>query len=88
MAVRAIDDYYDTFTADDFISQGSGVYTLTIPADYHGLQSGFRVSKIVKTNADGSQNPVLVDYVIAANGDLIITVNERFDGRFYLSNGG
>lgn len=88
MAVRSIDNYYDSFTADNFVSQGDGVYTLTVTADYHGMGAGYRVSKIVKTNSDGSQSPVVVDYTIAANGDFIITVNERFDGRFYLSSGG
>lgn len=88
MAARSIDDYYDAFETNDFIAQGDGVYTLTISANIHSLGTSYRVSKVVKIGSDGIQYPVIFDYVIAANGDLIITTNERFNGRYYLSAGG
>lgn len=88
MAARSIDDYYDAFDTGDFIAQGDGVYTLTISANVHGMGTGYRVSKVVKIGSDGVQYPVLFDYVIAANGDFVITTNERFNGRYYLSAGG
>ena len=44
MAARSISDYYNTFTENDFVSQGGGVYKLTVSADYHGLGSSYRVN--------------------------------------------
>lgn len=88
MALRAVTDYYNTFTTNNFISQGGGVYTLTVPATDHGLSNNYRVSKITRTDADNAQKPVLCDYTIAANGDFTITTNERFNGAYYLSVGG
>lgn len=88
MATRAMTDYYGTFTTNNFISQGGGVYTLTIPADYHGLDNNYRVSKITRTETNGEQKPVLCDYTIASNGDFTITTNEKFNGCYYLSVGG
>lgn len=88
MAVNALTDYYGTFTTNNFISQGGGVYTLTIPADNHGLDTNYRVSKITRTDTDGAQKPVVCDYAIKENGDFVIITNEKFNGCYYLSVGG
>lgn len=88
MAVRSTTDYYNTFTTNNFISQGGGVYTLTVYATDHGLSNNYRVSKITRTDENNAQKPVLCDYTIASNGDFIITTNERFNGAYYLSVGG
>lgn len=88
MAVRSTTDYFGTFTMNNFISQGGGVYTFTVLAENHGLSNNYRVSKITRTDANSAQQPVLCDYTIAANGDFTITANERFNGCYYLSVGG
>lgn len=78
MSLRATGDYYNDFTVNNFVSQGGGVYTLTVPAENHGLDINYRVSKIIRKDENNAERPVLCDYKIASNGDFTIITNEKF----------